>query len=153
MDLAGHRRTDRGREVVGLGVLEQEAARAGLDRGGDAVLVDEAREGDDLDRGVPGLDLGRGGDPVHLGHQQVHDHDVRCQFGGRRQRRQPVGRLADDLEVVVERQEVAHAATDHRVVVDEQDPDPIGHRSMVHRARAGPVHRRMACLRPRTRPR
>ena len=31
--------------------------------------------------------------------------------------------------------------------------DRSADRSMVHRARAGPVHRRMACLRPRTRPR
>ena len=34
-----------------------------------------------------------------------------------------VGRLADDLEIVVQVEEVAHPAADHRVVVDDQDAD------------------------------
>ena len=44
--------------------------------------------------------------------------------GGRLERRHAVGGLADDLEVVVQLEEVAHPAADHRVVVDEQDADP-----------------------------
>ena len=40
-------------------------------------------------------------------------------------RPRPVAGLADDLEVVVQLEEVAHAAPDHRVVVDEQDADPV----------------------------
>ena len=42
-------------QVVRLGVLEQEAARAGLERGRDPVLLDEARDRDDLDRRVAAL--------------------------------------------------------------------------------------------------
>ena len=39
-----------------------------------------------------------------------------------------VGRLADDLEIVVQVEEIAHAAADHRVVVDDQDADRGGAR-------------------------
>ena len=52
VDLAGRRGPDRRGQVVRLGVLEQEPRRAGLDRGDDACLLDEARERDDLDRRV-----------------------------------------------------------------------------------------------------
>ena len=128
VDLAGDRGADGRGQVVGLGVLEEEPARAGLDGGRHPVLVDEAGQRDDLDLGMARLDLGGRRDPVHDRHQQVHDDDVRAQRLDRGQRLDAVLRLADHLEVVVEREEVAHAAADHRVVVGEQDPDPVAPR-------------------------
>ena len=67
----------------------------------------------------------RGGrlDAVDDRHQQVHDDDIGPQLGDEGDRRRAVGGLADDLEVVVQAEEVAHAAADHRVVVDEDEAD------------------------------
>ena len=57
------------------------------------------------------------------------------------QRRLAVGRLADDLEIVVQVEEVAHPAPDHGVVVDDQDPDPVGHGLDAAGRRGRPGHR------------
>ena len=135
VDLAAMRGPDRRGQVVRLGILEQEAARAGLDRGRDALLLDEARDGDDLDGRVAGLELGRGGDPVETGHDEVHDDDVGEQRRRRLERRDAVGGLADDLEVIVQVEEVAHAAADHGMVVDDQDTDPGAHALAADRRR------------------
>ena len=52
VDLAGRGPSGWPGQVVGLGVLEQEAAGPRLDGGGDPVLLDEAGDRDDLDRRV-----------------------------------------------------------------------------------------------------
>ena len=73
-------------------------------RGGDPVLLDEAGDGDDLDLRVARLDLGRRGDAVETGHQRGPSR--RRPGAGRVdlvERRDAVRRLADDLEVVVQR--------------------------------------------------
>ena len=116
---------DRGGEVVGLGVLEEEPARAGLDRGRDPVLVDEARERDDLDRGMRALISAVAAIPSMLGISRSITTTSGRNSAAPPAPSAPSGRLADDLEVVVQREEVAHAAADHRMVVDEQDPDPV----------------------------
>src|SRR5439155_1452473 len=82
---------DRGRQVVRLGILEQEPARTGLDRGRDAILLDEVRDGDDLDCWVVGLELGGGGDPVEVGHDEVYDDDVGVQRRRRVERGDGIG--------------------------------------------------------------
>ena len=58
MDLVVVGRPDRGRDVVRLGVLEDEPARAGLEGGEDLLLLDERGQRDDLDAGWAGLDRG-----------------------------------------------------------------------------------------------
>ena len=51
--------------------------------------------------------------------------------GRRLERGDAVGGLPDDLEVVVQVEEVAHAAADHGMVVDDEDADPGGPRLAV----------------------
>ena len=60
----------------GVGVLEQEADRAGVDRRRDPRAVGERREHDDADVRVLGEDRAGGRDAVHAGHRQVHEDDV-----------------------------------------------------------------------------
>ena len=60
---------------VGRRVLEQEAARAGLQRVVDVLVEVVGREHEHARRVLRG-DLARGGDAVELGHADVHQHDV-----------------------------------------------------------------------------
>ena len=59
--------------------------------------------------GWAALMRGRRRDPVDAGHQQVHHDDVGPELGGRARRPGAVVGLADDLDVVVQLEEVAHA--------------------------------------------
>jgi hypothetical protein len=59
MDLVVVGRPDRGRDVIRLGVLEDEPAGTGLERGEDLLLLDERGQRDDLDRRLGRLDPGR----------------------------------------------------------------------------------------------
>ena len=87
---------------------------------------------------VTGLELDRGGDPVETGHDEVHHDHVGEQRRRCLERRDAVGGLADDLEVVVQVEEVAHAAADHGVVVDDQDTDPAAHALAAAAGTGGP---------------
>ena len=77
----------------------------------------------DLELWMRGLDARGRLDAVEVRHHQIHDHDVRPELLGTLDGLAAVGRLADDLDVVVQLEEIAHPATDHRVVVDEEDAD------------------------------
>ena len=81
MDLVVVGRPDRGGDVVRLGVLEDEPAGAGLERGEDLLLLDERRQRDDLDRRLGGLDPADRADPVELGHDDVHQDHVGDELG------------------------------------------------------------------------
>ena len=63
--------------------------------------------------------------PSMTGHQQVHHDDIGAERLDGIERREAVGRFTDDLEVVVQVEEVAHAAPDHGVVVDDEDADRV----------------------------
>ena len=84
--MSGGGLADRLHEVVGLGVFEQVADGAGVQRRPDAGLLGEGGEHDDASVGASGQDLAGGLDTVHAGHRQVHQHDV-GPSGGRRVRR------------------------------------------------------------------
>jgi hypothetical protein len=70
----------------------------------------------------------RGGDTVHAGHQQVHQHHV-GRLAGYDQPHDPVkgllpvGCLADELHVVHRLEIGTQAAADHGVVVDDEHLD------------------------------
>ena len=76
MDLVVVGRPDRGRDVVRLGVLEDEPARSGLERGDDLLLLDEAGQRDDLHVRLGRLDPPDRRDAVELRHDEVHEHHV-----------------------------------------------------------------------------
>ena len=118
--LAVARGADRRRDVVGLGVLEQETGGARLDGRHDPLLLDGAGQRDDLDLRTRRAELAGCLDAVEPRQVEVHDHDVRAERLGRAERLAAVRRLANHLDVLEERQELAQAAADHGVVVDEQ---------------------------------
>ncbi len=110
-------------EVVGERVLEQEAARPGLERAVD-VLV-EVEGGEDQD---PGVDLALGDRPgrleaVHLGHADVHQDDVGSLAHDEVDGLDAVGRLTDDLDVVGGAQQHGEPAAHERLVVGDGDAD------------------------------
>ena len=75
------RGADRAQEVGGLGVLEQEAGRAGPEHAGEQLVVVERRQREHrrrvrLRRQAPGRL-----DAVDVAHPQVHDDHVRLQLG------------------------------------------------------------------------
>ena len=118
--LAVARGADRRRDVVGPGVLEQEAGGARLDGRHDPLLLDRAGERDDLDLRARRRQLAGRLDAVEPRQVEVHDHDVRAERLGRAECLAAVGRLADHLDVLEERQELAQTTADHGVVVDEE---------------------------------
>ena len=129
MDLAGVGRANGGGDLLGLGVLEHVARRAGLEGGGDLLLLDERGHGHDLGLGPLGLDPADGGDAVHVRHEQVHEHDVGLEPAGHGHALAAVGGLAHDLDVGLEVEEHAKPHPDDGVVVDDQDADPGSCRS------------------------
>ena len=72
-------RPHRAEELGALGALEQVAARAGLDRREDRIVVVGHREHEHGDMGGGVDDPARRLDPIHAGHRQVHQDDVRME--------------------------------------------------------------------------
>ena len=67
-------------------------------------------------------------DAVQARHDEVHEHDVGLQGGDGVERGLAVGRLADDLDVVLQLEERPQALAHDRVVVDDEDADHAGTR-------------------------
>ena len=119
-------------EGVRVDVLVDVAGGAGAQRGDHGALLGEA--GDDQHPGRVGqlAQSAQRLDAVHAGHLDVHQDDVGPQFLGAGDSLGAVGRLADDLDVVLDLQEGAQAPADHLVVVDRSStrrsrwPQPPG---------------------------
>ena len=107
-------------ELLRTGVLQQEAARAGLEGVEEVVVAVEGRHDDDVPE-VVGDEVAGGLDAVHPRHLDVHQHDVGAGRAGPFDRLEAVGGLADDLDVVLDREDHREARPHHGVVVDEQD--------------------------------
>jgi hypothetical protein len=80
---------DRPYDLVAVGVLGEIAARPGPQRREESVVVGVRGEHDDLGAGVVGADPTGRLDAVAAGHAQIHQHDVRGEFGD-----EPYGLLA-----------------------------------------------------------
>ena len=66
-------------DVGGCGVFEEEAAGSGA-QGGEHVVVEMERgQHDDVGGSGQLVEVFGGGDPVHVGHPDVHQHDVGLQ--------------------------------------------------------------------------
>ena len=72
---------------------------------------------------MPGSYLPGGLDPVHVGHGQVHEHEVGLVLIGGRHRLGPVCGGRDDLHVVGAGEQLQQAAAHHGVVVGDHHPD------------------------------
>ena len=57
----------------------------------------------------------------HLGHVDVHQHEVRVQRVGKRDRLETVGGLADQFEALGAAQDSARGQAEWRLVVDDDD--------------------------------
>ena len=121
---AGHD-ADAGDEIGGGRSLEQEAARACAQRFVHVLIDLEGRE-HQHSRGVlpaESGDLPGGLQPVHLGHLDVHEHDVRIELLRELDRLGAVPRLADDLEVGLGLEDQAEARPHELLVVGQQHAD------------------------------
>ena len=109
------------------GVLEQEPAGAGAQGAQDVVVGLERREDDDLGRVVARAQQLGGGETVHPGHPDVHQHDVGLVLGHRVCDLAAVRRLADDHDLLDAREQHRQPRADERVVVDDQHSDLLAH--------------------------
>ena len=135
--VAGPHQPDRGDQVLGGDVLEQEAAGPGGQRRVH-VLVQVERGQHDDPRAVPGPCGGQDPpgrlEPVHLRHPDVHQHDVRPVLERGRDRLPPVRGLGHHLDAR-RAEDQPEAAADQRLVVGDDHPG-AGVRSRAHRGDA-----------------
>jgi hypothetical protein len=124
-----HRTDDR----VLVRALQQVASGSGPQRRPDRRLVVGHGEDEDADgRAVPGE---RAGDvqPVHAGHVQVDDRDIRAEPADRVARFAAVGGFSDDLQPVGRGESASQAAAKYRMVIGNNDANhvrsPIEHGS------------------------
>ena len=125
-------------ELLRLGVLQEEPARAGAQGVHEVVVTVEGRQDDDL-REVARDDLPGRLDPVGTRHLHVHQHDVRRQPSDHLDGGGTVAGLADDLEVRFDAEDHREARTDQRLVVDDDDAQDLrtGLRHRVESAGSG----------------
>ena len=112
-------------EVDRLGVLHEEAARAGADRAGDVLVQLERRDDHDADDRSAGISRDLLGRPeaIAIGHADVEERDIDRRLVQRAQERFAAGCLRDDLDVGLRVQQRAEAGADQLVVVCERDSD------------------------------
>jgi hypothetical protein len=111
-----------GRQLVDRHVLEQVTGGAGVQRARHQVLFREARQGDDTRIGTAFEDQARGSCAIHLGHHQVHEHDVGLQRARKADSFAAVCGLTRKLEIVEELQKSGQSTADDGVIVDDQHP-------------------------------
>jgi hypothetical protein len=115
-------------QVLGPDALADEPGRARAQGMGD-VLVGLVR-GEDQDAAATqlgvGADLRRRGEPVHLGHADVHDHDVRAQLAGEPHRLPAVRGLADHGDVVGAVEEGPEGLAQQCLIVGQQHAERHG---------------------------
>ena len=110
-------------QLLGMGVLEQEAAGPGAQRGEDGLVDVERRQHDHPRRRLAvALDQQpRGRDAVQPRHADVHQHDVAGGDGELLERLAAVLGLADDGHVVLRVDHHPQPGADQRLIVDEED--------------------------------
>ncbi len=118
----GHR-AHRRHQFPGWGVLQQEPAGTGPQRGEDVLVGIEGGQHDD-----PGGAAGRDQpaqrlDPVEVGHAHVHQHDVGLRVLDHLYRGQTVSGFTHHLDVGFLVQDHGEAGTDEVLVVDDHDAD------------------------------
>src|SRR5215468_9270107 len=113
---------DRGHELRRQRVLEQEPAGSGAQPGVYVLVEVEGGQQDHVGRRFGGADPRGGFDPVQVRHPDVHQHQVGLEPRGLADGRQPVGGLADHLEVLDALQDGAQAGADEFLVVGDEQP-------------------------------
>jgi signal transduction histidine kinase len=112
--------------------LEEVAGGAGSDCRQETFLRIRRREDDDLARRRFLPEPGEGGEPVHSGHRQVEDNEVRLERSCGCKRLFSVCGLAHHLEALL-RQQSRQGISGQRMVVDDQDA--LAHTTLIGTAR------------------
>ena len=112
-------------KVVLDGILQQIAARTGLEHFAhiDGILVHA--EGEDAGMRQRGGESPRGFDAVQFGHRNIHDDDVWRGFLRQLQNVASIARFADDLHIGLLREDSAKTLADYGVIVSQQDSDGV----------------------------
>ena len=145
--LAGRDDAHRGEQLVGQRVLEQETAGACTQRAVDVLVEIERGEDQHARRDARVRDRARGFQPVHLGHADVHEHDVGAFARHDLHCLDPVGCFADHVDVGCRTEKDDEPAPDERLVVGDGDADhstlPYGSRASTRNPppAAGPASR------------
>jgi hypothetical protein len=116
---------DRLGQELGTGVLEQEAAGAGLERAVHVLVEVEGRDDHDRERV---LDVRAGEQPrrldaVELGHAHVDQAYVGAQLARQRDRLAAVGGLGDHVDAGLGVEDHPEPGADELLVVGDEDPD------------------------------
>ena len=119
---SGRGLADRVEDLVGIGVLQDVAGGAGDQHLPDGVLIVDAGKGDDADLREGRLQQACRLDPVHLGHPDVHQHDVGLGGADEVHRVGAVPHRPHDQELLGP-QEGRKGLPEPRVVIDDDDPD------------------------------
>ncbi len=110
-----------GDQLLGPRVLEQVAQRAGADGRKDLVVAAKARQHQDASVWLGGHDVPGGLQPVHAGHDNVHQHHVGLQVLDRGDGLVPVACLAGHLDAWLGGEQGRDAPADDGVIVHHQD--------------------------------
>ena len=115
---------DRLDQLLGRRVLEQEAARTGPQRLVDVLVEVERGQDQDPRPLVSPVEQPPGRlETVDVRHPDVHQDHVRLRLPGREHGLEPVGSLADDLDVGLGVEDHPEPGPDEGLVVDDQDLD------------------------------
>ena len=116
---------DRVDELLGRRVLEQEPARADSQRLVHVLVEVEGREDEDARALLLPVEQSAGRlEPVDVRHADVHQDHVRLHAVRGVHRLRAVGRLADDLDVLLGVEDHPESRPNERLVVDDEDADP-----------------------------
>ncbi|GGT81445.1 hypothetical protein GCM10010244_02090 [Streptomyces coeruleorubidus] len=125
--VAGTDRADGRGQMLWRDVLEEEAAGPGGQCRVDVPVEVEGGQDDDAGGvGGAGEDAAGGLQAVHLGHPDVHQHDVGTCAAGRFDRFGSVGRLGDDVDAVGA-EDQSESGADQGLVVGEEHTQRLGH--------------------------
>jgi len=107
-------------------VLEQEAGRAGVERGKQLTVGSVAGQYENPRLGMVVENPADRFHSVHFRHHQIHEDDVGCMTSDGCDGLVAVGGLRDDLELGIRAEQHVEPVTDDRVIVDDQDADRFG---------------------------
>ena len=114
-------------DLLWVGVLQEIAVRAGIERVHDAALLRERRQHHHPALGVPRLDLPGRLHAVEHRHRQVHQHHVDHAGVHRGDRLLAIANAAHELQIARSAKELFETVTHDAVVVDHQHLDRLGH--------------------------
>jgi hypothetical protein len=110
-----------------VAALQQIPASTGAHRREDGVVVIEHREHQHSHMRAGLCDRAGCGDPIDLGHVQIHHDNVRLQLIDQLDRSLPVVCLSDHVDVAVGSEQRDQPGPEDRVVVGDEDRQSLGH--------------------------